>query len=77
MTLTKAAFGNALRAQLLRGYEPRRMARWAYVTYLDHANELEVGLYEELMKIATMEEGPEFELSKQEVEELAENLSKT
>jgi hypothetical protein len=74
MTLTKAAFGDALRAQLKLGYEPRRLARWAYVTYLDHANRLEPGLYDELMKVATMEEGPQFEMTKQEIEQLAEDL---
>lgn len=74
MTFTKAAFGAALRAQLKLGYEPRRLARWAYLTYLDHANELEPGLYDELMKVATMEEGPQFEMTKEEIEQLAENL---
>ena len=74
MTYTKAAFGDALRAQLALGYEPRRLARWAYVTYLDHANELEPGLYDELMKVATMEEGPQFEMTEEEIEKLAANL---
>ncbi|MDA8018469.1 MAG: hypothetical protein MPN21_13590 [Thermoanaerobaculia bacterium] len=74
MIYTKSAFGNALRVQLALGYEPRRLARWAYAKYLDHANELESGLYDELMKIATMEQDPQFELTKEEIEQLARNL---
>jgi hypothetical protein len=74
MTLTKAAFGDALKAQLRLGYEPRRLARWAYSIYLDHANDLEPGLNDELMKIATMEEGPQFEMTKEEIERLAEDF---
>lgn len=74
MTYTKAAFGRALEEQLALGYSPRRLARWAYSVYLDHANELEPGLYDELMKIASMEEGPQFEMSLGDIESLAKNL---
>ncbi len=74
MKFTKAAFGDALRAQLVHSYEPRRLARWAYRSYLDHANDLEPGLYEEIMKVATMEEGPEFELSAEEIKCIVKNL---
>jgi hypothetical protein len=74
MIFTKAAFGDGLRAQIEIGYEPRRLAQWAYATFLDHANELEPGLSEELMKVATMEEGPQFEITKEDIEQLAEDL---
>ena len=51
MTYTKAEFGASLLNAVNGDYDETELARWAYELYLDHANHLEPGLYQEMMKI--------------------------
>lgn len=76
MSYPKKDFGLRLKEQLNIGYDVVRVARWAYQEYLDHCSELEPGLKSEMMKIIAMEEGPEFEMSEQEIQTLANELLK-
>ncbi len=43
MRLTHTEFGRALSEELDDGYDPVRLAKWAYRTHLD-ATEIDVGL---------------------------------
>lgn len=74
MNYSKQAFGQALKNQILSGYDVVKLARWAHGLFLEHSSHLEPGLQEILMQVVAMEEGPEFEFSEAELKELAEEL---
>ncbi len=74
MNYSKQAFGQALKSQMLSGYDVVKLARWAHDLFLEHSSHLEPGLQEILMQVMAMEEGPEFEFSEAELKELAEEL---
>lgn len=73
MTYTTRRLGEELREQLQRCGDPMEIARWAFGVFLDErdaapeANEV-------LTVLFAMEEGPEFEWSLLELEELAQQL---
>ncbi len=74
MNYSKQEFGQALKRQLLSGYDVVKLARWAHNLFLEHCSHLEPGLQEILMQVVAMEEGPEFEFSEAELKELADDL---
>lgn len=74
MVYSRKNFGDELKERLSTSVPLAELARWAYLRYLDHANDLEPGLYDDLMSVAMMEEGPEFELTRGELEALAVQL---
>jgi hypothetical protein len=75
MSYTLRQFGSELLAELDRGYEVVRLARWAYSRYLAHSRNLEEGLREKIMQVVVMEEGPEFEMSETELREFGLDLT--
>jgi hypothetical protein len=76
MRLTRAALGRELTRELEEGYDPVRIAKWAYRVHLDSI-EIDVGLEAEMLKLIAMEQGPEFEMSESELLELARTLQAT
>ena len=74
MTYTKKLFADELLHQLSSGYDVVRIARWAFSIYMSHSRELELGLKSEIMQVVAMEEGPEFEMSEQELRQFASHL---
>jgi hypothetical protein len=76
MNYGKKEFGLRLKQQLTACYDVVRIARWAHQEFLDHCRDLEPGLQPEMMKVIAMEEGPEFEMSEQEIQTLANELLK-
>lgn len=76
MSYRKKDFGLRLKEQLAIGYDVVRVARWTHQEFLDHCRELEPGLQPAMMKLIAMEEGPEFEMSKQEIQTFANELLK-
>ncbi len=76
MSYTRKDFGARLKKQLTVDYDVVKVARWAHKEYLDHCRELEADLVAEITKIIAMEEGPEFELTKEEIQLLADELQK-
>jgi hypothetical protein len=75
MNYTLNQFGTDLLAELNRGYDVVRISRWAYTRYLERCRALDPGLGEKIMEVVAMEEGPEFEMSENELREFAINLS--
>lgn len=67
MTYTKKQFANRLSQQLVLKYDATRIARWAFNEFTLHCRELEPGLKSDMMRIIAMEEGPEFEMTEQEI----------
>jgi hypothetical protein len=74
MTYTRKDFGKDLMAELEQGYDVVRLSRWAMSLYLKHCHEMDPDLYETIMSIVAMEEGPEFEFSEQELRQMANEL---
>ena len=54
-------------AELDPPFDPTRLARWAYSKYLKHNRELEPGLDDKIMTIRLLEEGPQFEMTVDEL----------
>jgi len=76
MNYSRKDFGARLKEQVAVGYDVVKLARWVHHEFLNHCNELEAGLQTEMMKLIAMEEGPEFELTEQEIRTLANELQK-
>lgn len=76
MNYTRKQFAADLFDEMNRGYDVIRMARWAYSWYLERSRFLEPGLREKIMEVVAMEEGPEFEMSENELREFALSLSR-
>jgi hypothetical protein len=65
MVYTNQQFGADLLAQLEEGYDPIRIAKWAYAVFLDpDRGELPRAVYDALIDLFTMEEGEEFPYSR-------------
>ncbi len=75
MNYSKQEFGQALKRELLSGYDVVRLARWAHKLFMEHSSHLEKGLQEILMQIVAMEEDAEFEFSEAELKKMAEELA--
>ena len=73
MNLTRQALGGLLAKQLELTVDPRRISDWAHDTYVSHHN-LEAGVSDALMELMVMSEGPEFEMSPDELGTLAKRL---
>lgn len=76
LVYTKAQFGKELKQELTKDFDVVHLSRWAYRKYLEKTSQLENGVDEVMMKIVAMEEGPEFEYTKEELIELANDLQK-
>jgi hypothetical protein len=74
MTYTARDFARELLVELQKGYDVVRLSRWAMATYLKHSHEIEPELKREIMAVVVMEEGPEFEMTEQELREFTERL---
>ena len=74
MSYTRLDFGNDLLKRLEVTNDPVILARWAYLQYVDHLRELEPGLKGSIMQVVAMEEGPEFEMSKEQLYEFVQKL---
>jgi len=67
-------FGRELLCELNRGYDIVRMSRWAMATYMKHSGCTDPSLDSEIMKVIAMEEGPEFEMTEEQLREFAQRL---
>lgn len=74
MIYTKKQFGTELKAELDRGYDPVRIAKWCYVKYLDE-REREDGLGEIMYEVFGMDAGPEFVIPLAELESIARSCA--
>ena len=81
MVYTKRRFAAELLAELERDFaeaEPAfdavRLGRWASKVHFKNEGNLEEGLFDPLMTIALMEDGPEFELDIDAIRSLARNM---
>ena len=71
---TKEKFGNDLEKRLSNGFDVKGISTWAYEKYLSNGSGLDKNLSRVIMSIVAMDEGPEFEYTKEELLELARSL---
>jgi hypothetical protein len=75
MTYTQKDFGLALNKKLKKEpFDIVNISRWCSRIYFDHLKELDDKLYKLIFELSTMEDDPQFEYTKQELESLAEEL---
>jgi hypothetical protein len=68
MTYTDAQFGQDLLAELTRGYDPGRIAEWAYAIFMDaDRRDRSHEVHHALIDLFTMGEGSEFHIPEQEL----------
>jgi len=68
--LTRKEFASALRAQLAQGYDPVRIARWAYELHLS-ARSFDEGVESDILQLIAMDMGDEYEIGEQELQRIA------
>ncbi len=74
MGYSKKQFGKELRKQLELDYGVKKLSFWAYGIYLKNCNKFEPGLKDIVMDIVAMAEGIEFEISKDELMTMSQEL---
>ena len=67
-------FGRELLGELNRGYDVVRISRWAMATYMKYSGSTDPSLDGDIMKIVAMEEGPEFEMTEEQLRAFAQRL---
>lgn len=71
---TKQNFGNDLEHKLQEEFDVVSIARWAHEKYLLHISDINRELSKIIMTVIAMEEGPEFEYTKEELLKIAKDL---
>jgi len=75
MTYTDCQFGRELLAELDLGYDPLRIAKWAYGVFMDASRrDRSRQVHDALVDLFTMEEGPEFHIPDAELRALAQRF---
>jgi hypothetical protein len=76
MVYTKIEFGEDLKWKLTETRKKKEITDWAFKILLRFPYEMEKGLKDILLTLSIMDHDPEFNLSIQEVEQLADDLEK-
>lgn len=69
---TKIQFGKELKMKILNKFSAYDIGHWAYSIYLEE--DVEPGLDDILLTINTIEDGPEFIFTYDELEQIADDL---
>lgn len=72
MIYTLNDFGTDLLREIDRGYDVVRLARWAMQLYSDRCRDFDGGVKDAVTEVVVMEEGPEFEMTEEELRAFAE-----
>ena len=71
---TKQKFGIELREKINNKFETEEIGSWAFSMYIKHMQEIDLSLSVIILKLAIMEQGPEFARSYEELEKIADRL---
>lgn len=72
--LTRERFALALKEKIKEGFTPAQIGSWVHSTYLALNEDLEEGLWSTCVQLGTMEVGPEFEFTTEELKLIAEKI---
>ena len=70
----KKEFGKELKLNLEKGLRSAELGHWVYGVYIRNISEIDKELQEIMLFLNTMEDGPEFELSYEELDKIADEL---
>lgn len=73
---TKIQFGVDLKEVLKKTQDPCEIGKWAFSTYWEHITDLEHDVRSIALTLSTMEDGPEFVFTSEELQRFAEDLIK-
>lgn len=76
MVLTNRDIGEMLKARMEQGYKVSQLGNWAFQIYQKYFKELSPEAKEVISELRSMESGPEFEYTKNELNYLVELLIK-
>ena len=71
---TKVQFGKDLKQKVFERKNVESIGGWAFNTYLKNISDLEDGVSEIALHLGTMELGPEFAFSYEELDQIADDL---
>ena len=72
--MNKQLVGKELKSELAQGYDIVRISRWAFRVYSEDPRSLDFSLREILESLFAMEDDPQFELTAEELSNLADKL---
>ena len=72
--MNKKQIGEKLKSELAKGYDVVRISRWAFKIYSENLKSLTPSLCEILESLFAMEDDPQFELTHEQLEILADKL---
>jgi hypothetical protein len=74
MSYTKKQLGKELKEKIDQNYTSRQIGKWAFEIYFHNIRDFDSEMYEIIQNLFMMEEGPEFEYTKEELELLSKKL---
>ncbi len=74
MGFTKERFGKELKEKIESGSSPQEIGKWAFEVFFHYGRSFDPNMNEVIQKVFMMEEGPEFEYSRDELLEIAEKF---
>lgn len=71
---TRKQFGIDLKAQIKKRQPISKIGEWAHTIYLKHIEDIDLEFRDILLTLNTMELGPKFSFSYEELEQIADDL---
>ena len=74
MTYSRITFGKELKDKIKDKIKVEKIVQWSHTIYLNHIHEIDLDFRDILLTLNTMELGPEFEFTYEELEKIADDL---
>lgn len=71
---TQQQFGKELKEKIRERKSAAEIGSWAHATYYEYLSQIDLDFGEFLLQLGTMEMGPEFERSYEELNQIADKL---
>ncbi len=74
MSYTREKLGKELKEKIGKNFTPKQIGKWAFEVYFNNIRDFNSEMNKIIQTLFMMEEGPEFEYTKEELKLLAELL---
>ncbi len=74
MRFSTTAFGIELKERVLKKQDVAEIGSWAYSVYLEYCDEIDDDFSDILLTLNTMEDGPEFAFTYEELNKIADDI---
>jgi len=71
---TRQHFGKELKEKICHKQPIAEIGHWTYSVYLEHIEDIDLAFRDILLTLNTMEDGPEFSFSYEELDKIADDL---